>query len=445
MGKAWIGGVLVWAWLGLLPAAQAQYDTAAAPEPVPSGPSTAGASQVIRGPLTGKDVPHGPGAELALPAKGANAFGGDECCDPYAEVVGGIRVSAGVVVAKPFFENNTGFTSADATRPPGSHEFDSPARTSPWLGVEYMNDCGWGCRFHWWHFVDHAKALEFLNPQGTTSVNSANPINELQIMSPDMRNVVNFLPVIPGEAPLGFVFGSLLAAGRGADHLLFSSQLKLDVIDLECTRVIDLGDWQYVLSAGLRYARLQQDYQASRFNAPNRFFAVLHDTDDDPTEREVDPVDINADLSRLEYGRRFIGYGPTVALEVDVPWGPAGFSVYGNARAAILFGARREQGFLSREFTGTIGHAPASDDDTQPLFFTPFSANTFQAVSRRHDQVTPVAEVETGVNYQRSTGGISPFVQVGFNGQSWFGVGSSTSTAGSLFLLGVRVTVGFQY
>src|SRR5262249_3293506 len=146
-----------------------------------------------------------------------------------------------------------------------------------WLG--YITDCGLGGRARYW-FVNSDTDQSVLNP---TRVVTAHPVGQ-----------------------------SLIA--EQARALRVTSELDVQVLDLECLQAWQCKDWDLPPPARAPPARIRQSYNAT-LTTPDGFNLAL--------------------LS----GHKFEGAGPVVAGEVRRLLGNTGFSLYGNARAALVFGS----------------------------------------------------------------------------------------------------------
>jgi hypothetical protein len=107
----------------------------------------------------------------------------------------------------------------------------------------------------------------------------------------------------------------------------------------------------------------------------------------------------------LQSGHNFNGAGPTLAVEGRRAIGNSGFALYGNGRAALLFGTARQE-----------------------VHFAHPTAGAFDNAARQAD-VLPIGEIELGVEYGRDVGRLRAFAQAGCHGQFWWGAGNASNTA----------------
>jgi hypothetical protein len=361
------------------------------PPPPPAFPTTGPADVVL--PAQETQTPPGP----PMPAE---AFGGVDSLTEYRPrwklLAGG-----GFDLAIPFVQNNRAFT---AVMPSGgqtvttSTDFGNPLAVAPrfWLGVVMPN--GWGFRTSYWHF-DQTQNL-------TTALDGSSP-TDASIFS---------------ASPLGVGIGAgtfLLAPGN-SDVLATSGRLNVTSLDFELTKEIDAGRMFLLFSGGARYARVAQSYDATVTNTANDFFT-------------------NAQVDQLHSFQRFVGGGPTLALQGWYPLGQSSFSIYAKARGTLLIGSTRLFADASRVQVAN----------------GMFSDASLGNVSACHNLAVPVGELELGMQWSRSFGRFLPFLRVGVNGQTWFnaftsntvslGNGDSANLNSNLSFFGVTFQAGLNY
>jgi hypothetical protein len=196
------------------------------------------------------------------------------------------------------------------------------------------------------------------------------------------------------------VFG-LVNIGSPIPGDVYTTQSGLEVysIDLEVTKWVDFSTWQLMGSVGLRYASVEQSYEAQLRDA------------------------LGTLVGSLDNQRRLDGFGPTLGVEFRRPL-TAGLSLFGTARGSLLFGEQ------STTFVG------GEDLDLiTPLF-------TF--ANSEEDDLLPVGELQLGVDWwsaQYSWGQF--FVHGALEAQLWSGAGSAVSEEGSLGFFGANVGLGF--
>jgi hypothetical protein len=255
-----------------------------------------------------------------------------------------------VYYVKPHWETNPAYVVARTvagvtTTSQSDFAYDYDISPRAWLA--YVNPCGLGVRGRWWTFDDDSTTT-FTNPGGGFAIDSAGPLG-LQNLS--------------------------TTAG---DLLTYSSSLELDVIDLEAIQQFHCGWWSCAASFGVRYARLEQSYSHTEV----------------PTVGAVDAVQSSHD---------FEGYGPTAAFEGYCPLGCSNLSLYGSARAALLFGdSQQSSRLISNNVLTNVATTSGFD-------------------------ILPVGEFELGLQWSRPCGTAQWFVNAGMVAQAYFGAGNSAN------------------
>jgi hypothetical protein len=303
---------------------------------------------------------------------GANCFCCcDCCCPPQGQVVAGV----GLYLIQPFFESNPAYIAVHESGAKGSKRsqadrvdlaHDMGVAPLFWLG--YMGESGLGARARWWYFR-----------QGTdqTLVSPPSPANS------------NF--VIISAAPLGIQVFSNTDQGLSTAFAV-TSNLQLQVADLEAFQNLQAGQWDFLLAGGLRLAHINQHYNV--FSGDSNGEAALWRT--------------------ILSGHSFHGAGPVLAVEARRPLGGTGLSLYGNARGSLLFGsATQSSQFLANALR---------NDDANP-----------SVVSDHRNRVIPVAELEAGLEYRVAVGVAEWFGQVTLVGQDWLGAGNASRSANFAF------------
>ncbi len=295
----------------------------------------------------------------------SHVFADDDC---------GIYIGLEAVFLQPHFETsdalivNRGVPGAIAT----TRNFDYDFEVAPRIHAGVVGDNGFGFRFRGWHF-DHSTR------------ESAGPEDANGILN------VSSAPIVPSDLPLAG--GFVLETGPG-ERLQARHSLMMTTIDLEATQHYDFRVNTLLVSAGVRYAHVEQRYDVSRWNAANvRTGALDHDHD-------------------------FEGVGPTVSAEWLHPFGDSGLSVYGNGRGSVVFGARDQTA------SGFAMAGPMVRQD-------------------REDQYAQVGIGEVGVGLQYSEGWFS--MRAGYEGQLWTNVGSASTLAGDMGLHGFMGSIGFDF
>lgn len=346
----------------------------------------------------------------------------------------GWTAGTGLYVVQPYFQNNPAYTiftqqTLDTTldaRNPRTLTLSETARrvdvrhtmsAAPLVWLGYENDDGLGVRIRAWGFQQGTSQTAVLPPfAGAFNVSTAN--GQTVIVASGLLNTVS------SATPLGLqAFGDTLSIRYGAETTAFTvtTKLALCVIDLEATERFRSDDWGFLFSGGVRYANLEQSYNAYDAQSGSPF-----------------------ELRTLQSNYRFQGAGPTAAFEVRRALGGSGVSAYGLCRGSIVFGeAKQDAAFFG---------AQLRNDDPNP-----------QSASEARSRGIPMLDFETGVEYRRPIGGTSLFGQLGLVGQQWFNAGSSSRSTmlnpattlrpvlggapldSNLALLGLSIRLGLNY
>jgi hypothetical protein len=287
--------------------------------------------------------------------------------------------SAGVLLIQPVWQRNAAaFTIAAPGGGPitlNVDDFHWSMRAAPEMTLGVKNCEGLGLRVHWFQF-DQGEQRTVQVPAGGVGI----PAN------------------IIGIGAITFGAGTSLFTESG---------LALNVWDFELTQDAQLGRWNMVLGGGVRYAHMNQEYNA---------FGVI--------DLAIIPPIRNSLIS----GHNFNGAGPSVFLEAHRPLGNQGFGVYGQTRASLLFGSAKHVSHLISQ-TGVV-LATATQYETDIL---------------------PNATIELGAEYDRciAGGSASAFFQVGFHSQVWWNAGSAADLFGNgdanLGLVGLAIRGGLRY
>jgi hypothetical protein len=309
--------------------------------------------------------------------------GGCDSCQPSCGGGGGLQAGIGFYYIKPHFETNPAYTvsreAQDGTLQIRQSDFDYDYEFAPIIWVGFSNCDGLGVRARYWWYDNNASTL--LGNDGTVGIDSA--------------------------APLGL---QNLSTTNG-DVLLFATDLQIKVWDLEVTQAAKVWGWDLLLAGGLRYAHISQSYVHVEL-----------------------PTVGDTLVDAISSGHNFKGIGPTVAAELRRDLG-IGLTLYGAARASILFGTGEQ-------------------NSTQVVNNTP---DTFVSTSR--DDVMPITELEIGAEFSREMGGSRLFVQAALVSQVWYGAGNAANNemipllvdpevsdnSSNLGLFGFRIAVGVNY
>lgn len=148
-------------------------------------------------------------------------------------------------------------------------EYDAAVSPRFWFGYQGPGGLAFRCR--WWFYDQSARGTDLQGAQ-----------------LPDID-----LPIIDLPDQIDFDL---------------STRLRADALDLEIAETQSWCNWDFVLSGGLRYARVEETY---RFGSRD---------------------------GNISIGRDFEGLGATVALNTLRPIGDKGFALVGGFRASLLYG-----------------------------------------------------------------------------------------------------------
>ncbi|MBY0523270.1 MAG: hypothetical protein K2R98_07720 [Gemmataceae bacterium] len=369
-------------------------------------------------------------ADVCVPSSGAAA------CDR-----GGLIGGVGIYLIQPFFQHNpayTVFTQTQVTRPPFNPNMPntdtlgekaervsvhSHMAVAPLVWLGYVNDDGFGGRVRWWTFREGTSQTMNLPPFvgdifiGNTTAIPGNP-------SHPVIAVTGTQATVSSAAPLGLQsFGNTVGIQHGAEATSFTvtTELYLQVGDLEAVQDFQAGGCDFLIAGGVRLAKINQTYNA--YDAQSGSPLALR---------------------TLQSSYNFKGIGPTLALELRRPIADSSLSLYGTARGSIVFGdAQQNASFTGQELR---------NDDPNPQFAT-----------QHRVRAIPTGELEAGVEYGRTVGSSRLFGQIGLVGQEWFGAGSASRSTNAtvqttlrpvlggapidsnIAFLGVSFRIGFDY
>ena len=308
----------------------------------------------------------------------------DTCCGGSCFPAGRARIYAGfeATFLQPRYEKNIAFSTqqSDSGNTFESYtdtEFDYDLELAPrvWFGADRCDGLGW--RVSWWEF-DHAPADETTSPP-------ANGFGEVR------------------NPPFGQTdFGDVdISSTVPSDVYSAASNLEAYTIDLEAMKRTGFCSWDLAIGGGLRYASVEQSYEAELRNGTNTL------------------------LGQIDYEQSIEGIGPTVSLSAARSLsGSLGF--FCNARGSILFG--------DGESLLTAGE---DLDQTVPL-------NTTIVTSR--DDLLSIGELQVGLRWQSCNARLfRPFLSVAMEGQLWNGAGTATSEEGTLGFFGFSSGFGLDW
>jgi hypothetical protein len=317
----------------------------------------------------------------------------------------GLSAGVGFSILRPYVNNNPAFT---VVNPPAastfagapllsaanrtvSFDWDSDAAVQFW--VAYDDPSGFGARVRAFVFDTESPILGArLGGGGTLPTVTA--------------------PLIPGLPAFGAPSPVLLAAHLGADHLTFTSDLRIVSTDFEGTYGWMGDDCSVQVSAGLRYQLLRQGFTATLANPGDGLTFIAEE---------------------LRVQREFEGCGPTASVFARQRICESPFAVYAGARASVLLGTVDTCAGLTQVINDPTGAAGVGTSRTRTGF------------SSRADSTLAVTELELGVEYGKLVGHYGLFVRAGVVAQTYFDAGGAALPLGSLSLFGGQLSVGVAY
>jgi hypothetical protein len=311
-----------------------------------------------------------------------NSCNDDFCCGPKGC---GISVGGSAYIISPYFSQNqafantTGIGTTNIVSNTTNFNWDYTASPAIWAG--YRTAGGLKVRGRFFYFD------QFSN-QATTSV-AAGAGATTAVTAP------LGLPV-----SLTTIFNTSVAGT--VNTFVANSKLFINNIDLEAgVYEAAAGRYSFQVYAGARYLYLAENYSL----------------------RNTTPV--NAALS---YFHNFTGGGPTLFAQGARQIGCSNWSIYGNARGALLVGQARQQATLAT--TAGVLAAPVT---------TTITANSFT------NSTLPTMEIEGGVEYRIAHGRKLIFLRAGAVDMTFFNVGSASDLTSNLSLFGGRASIGCNY
>ena len=244
---------------------------------------------------------------------------GDTCC-----LGCGFYMLYENVVAQPYFSRDSAYFGEyeldSVTNGWAEHSFDWDTNYSPRVEIGFQPACGLGIRARYWYYD-----------------------NDASLRGAEASNTVE------------------------AWHAI-----DLDATDLELTA--NKGGLLY--SGGLRYVRLDQNYEAQSFNA-----AVLQDD--------------------VRVHHNFEGVGPTLAVEGSTCGRWCGFGLFAKARGSLLYGDSSStfmSNLVDTVSNGVVGHS--------------------------RDDLIAIAELQIGVDWQRCCHWGTLYLSAALEAQYWHNAGS---------------------
>jgi Legionella pneumophila major outer membrane protein precursor len=303
------------------------------------------------------------------------------CCDPCH---GAVFAGVGLYLMQPYFENNPAYNFLSETSVDGDVKAVAVDRVNVsqhldvapliWLGYEGAD--GFGGRVRYWYF-----------DQGTSQTATLAPFSGTTNNEPDNPAIENgTLLTLTSATPLGLqAFGdSLSMVTPQSASFTVTTQLEIQVLDVEAFQHFRSGTWDFLLSGGVRLAQVEQTYSAydNQGNNPEEFRT----------------------LASRYY---FQGAGPVLALEIRRALGRSGLTAYASARGSVVMGSAQQD--------ASFGGPTLRNEDPNP-----------QLASQHWDRGLPIGELEFGLEYSRKVGPLELVGQIALVGQDWFGAGNSS-------------------
>lgn len=245
--------------------------------------------------------------------------------------------------------------------------FSSDYRTAPraWLGYGLQN--GFGVQTRYWEYNQGFNPFNFV----TTPTS------------------------LPGAQTATIIFPAAILSTIPGDVLSVSSGIEMRSLDLEATMRYELQNTQVLVSGGLRYALIRQDYNASVLSG-------------------------GVPSSTLSWDRKLEGIGPLIGAQLRRPFGSWGLAVIGGGRAGLIFASKD----IHRTVVSPLPAPPTN------------SAVNFDDA----DELLMNLEVDLGLEWSRRWSFGDVFVRGTYEGQLWSDSGGSA--LGYLGVEGFGLSVG---
>lgn len=284
----------------------------------------------------------------------------------------------------PYLSNRTAFTN---TTTGNTSEFPMTMEYGGRASLGYIFHNTWGARFNY-AYLTGLSEVNTSNTVAATIINSAGP-GPLVLNGPS----------------------TALTAGIGTDSYNFRQRVEVHVGEFEFVKECHCFDTTILFGSGVRYARLFQNYHATRSNGGGNGVTTI----------SLDQVDL--DVSNI-----FEGLGPTVSFEAIHPI-CSGFALYGNARGSFLWGNQTVNQSLRVQLRQDAN---------------PFTDTTTTSSANSNPFVT-TGEVEFGLQHGWRLGRCYVFSRVGAVASRWWNVGSPNTSTGHLTFLGGTAMLGVTY
>ena len=322
---------------------------------------------------------------------------------------GGLIAGAGVYYLQPRWGSNPAYgTSINAIEAQTltlntQQDFQMNGQVAPLIWLGYVGPGGLGIRARWSQF------------HGSTT---------LSVDEPPQADV-NATTTIYSASPLGIGFEAV--STPGVDNAMqFTSSLTVDVTDLEIIRDWHFGRGSLLFGAGVRYAQLNQTYNATCNSVPTDLTQDVFTTD-------------------LTSGHTFHGIGPLVSLEAKWPVGETGLALLASGRGALLLGT---------------GHQYANMNSSDVDQYGDLVSQSVTSQAQSGGGTLPMLEFEVGAEWGRPIGRSDLVIQAGVVGQAWFSTGNAANQQSifasglpanspvyqeTLGMIGLRLTAALTY
>jgi hypothetical protein len=301
----------------------------------------------------------------------------DDCCTSCLPIGSSCGLSWGAgfewTLVKPRYSENVAYTTlvGDGNNNDAftDTEFDYDLELSPRVWIEAGLNDNWSWRVTWWQF-DH-----------TPGALATSPIaNFGEITHPDFGDVD-------------------ISTTIETDTFFAASRLNAYTIDLEGIKKAQVGDWHLGVGGGVRYASVEQGYNARLQN---------------------DQGDV---IGQIDFDHKLEGAGPTMLLSVRRPcWRRV--RIAAAARGSLLFGDG-----TSRLF---------SSEDTTP-------STTLRV--RGRDDLLPIGEARVGLEWTspKKRGGGQFLISTATEGQVWGNAGNAANETADLGFYGFTIGAGWLH
>ena len=292
------------------------------------------------------------------------------CCQPCCRC--GVYAGFSAVFVRPYVKDDVAYISDPPPDDNLVQSFDRDFEFTPRVWLGYTGQDGLGVRATYWQLDTDAGPVSIVGTANNTPI---------------------FVQVIGASTGVG----RNAFAGVG-ETFIAGHSIQLQTLDLELTREFRRNQSLMMLGLGLRWADMDQRFNATVLDAGN----VLNE--------------------QVIHTHGFEGFGPTVSIFGLQAFGQSGWGVYGMARGSILFGERSQDIYEVKNAGANIGR------------------DTYNG-----DEVLTIGELGFGLQYSHGMyGTYAGFIRVGYEGQIWFDAGGPTSTSGDLGLHGLLVGFGIE-